>query len=439
MPNITLHPHQLRSMEKILKGHRGMYDGGEPGVGKTATALETIYRSGLLGIVVCPAYLKLNWLREAAKFYPELPAQAVTGGFELKRNTRLLIMSYDMLPKCKKFFKAAGVVVCDESHLISNPSTLRAKKLSEYVNQYKPKRLLLMSGTIIKNRIPDLYMPLKLLDVVNECGFREQYPNFISFCRRFTIEKLLKSGGFIRREYVGIQNDDELRAWIKPFYFRNKLSDIAELPPMVFQTIELEGGTSLLDKELKAEWDKYRDGDYIGDDYDGDEDELVGEHISSAKARSALEKAPAVASFATDLLACFAGPLVIFSDHRASAADICSRLRGAGHTAELIMGGMSDKHRDAVCQRFQAGELDAVVGTLGAMSTGLTLTRAATALVCDRSWSPSVNVQAVKRIHRISQTNKCRVYYFVRGKIDEAIAKNLAEKERISSQALEGM
>lgn len=438
MPNITLRPHQLRSMDRLLKGYMGMVDGGEPGVGKTATSLELVYRSGLLGIAVVPAYLKLNWLREAQRFYPEVPAQVVSGNFELKRDTRLLIMSYEMLPKTKRFFKAAGIIIVDEAHLASNPSTLRAKKLSEYIAQYKPKRLLLMSGTIIKNRIPDLYMPLKLLDVVNECGFREQYPNFISFCRRFTHEKLLKSGGFIRREYVGLQNEDELRAWLKPVYFRNKLSDIADLPPMVCQTVELEGGTSLLDEELKREWDKYREGDFVGEDYE-DEDELVGEHISSAKARSALEKAPMVASFAIDLLACFAGPLVVFSDHRQGATTIAERIRGAGYTAELIMGGMGDKHRDSVCQRFQAGELDAVVGTLGAMSVGLTLTRAATALVCDRSWSPSTNVQAIKRIHRISQTNKCRVYYFVRGKIDDAIAKNLAEKERIAGMALEGM
>ncbi len=438
MPNVTLHPHQLKALERI-RPNRGHYLGDEPGCGKTIVALDVVCTSGQLTVITVPAYLKQNWLRECERFYPEVKAQIFTRDFVLDKATKIIILSYEMLPKCQKFFRTAQFYIFDEAHLASNPRTLRAKKISEYVARYKPRQLLLMSGTIIKNRIPDLYMPLKLLDVVNDCGFREHYPNFISFCRRFTHEKLVKTGGFIRKEYLGIQNEDELRRWLKPFYSRNKLSDIAELPPMVLQTIELEGGTSLLDKELKAEWDKYRDGDYIGDDYGGDEDELVGEHISSAKARSALEKAPAVASFATDLLACFAGPLVIFSDHRASAADICSRLRGAGHTAELIMGGMSDKHRDAVCQRFQAGELDAVVGTLGAMSTGLTLTRAATALVCDRSWSPSVNVQAVKRIHRISQTNKCRVYYFVRGKIDEAIAKNLAEKERISSQALEGM
>ena len=438
MPNVKLHPHQVKALRRIHP-NRGHYLGDEPGCGKTIVALDVVYSSGMLAVITVPAYLKQNWLRECERFYPEMKAQIFTRDFVLDKKTKIIILSYEMLPKCQRFFRAAQFYVFDEAHLASNPSTLRAKKISEYVAKYKPKRLLLMSGTIIKNRIPDLYMPLKLLDIVNDCGFRGHYPNFISFCRRFTHEQLLKTGGFIRREYVGIKNEGELRGWIQPYYSRNKLSDIADLPPMVYQTIELEGGTSLLDKELKAEWDKYRGGDYVGEDYDEGEDELVGEHISSAKARSALEKAPAVAAFAADLLACFAGPLVIFSDHRASAADICSRLRGAGHTAELIMGGMTDKHRDGVCQKFQGGELDVVVGTLGAMSVGLTLTRAATALVCDRSWSPSVNVQAVKRIHRISQTNKCRVYYFVRGKIDEAIAKNLAEKERIASQALEGM
>jgi SNF2 family DNA or RNA helicase len=100
---------------------------------------------------------------------------------------------------------------------------------------------------------------------------------------------------------------------------------------------------------------------------------------------------------------------------------------------------MTDKSRDVLAQAFQAGELDVLVGTLGAMSVGLTLTRAAIALICDKSWSPATNAQAYKRIHRMGQKNKCLIYLFSRGPIDENINKNLAEKERVCGVVFEGM
>jgi SNF2 family DNA or RNA helicase len=440
MPNITLRQHQLKSMKKIFGGWNAIYDGSQPGCGKSATAMETAWRTGLLTLIICPAFLRCNWLRECETFYPELNAQIFDAKFVCRPGTRVIIMSYEAMEKAKKLFKAAQLYVWDEAHFAANPQTKRAKLMLEYIRTHKPKRVLLMSGTILKNRVPDLYIPLKVLDLINQRGFNERYKTYHEFCRRFTDERITKVAGFLKKEYVGIKNEDELRDWLKPVYFRNKLDDIAELPSLVFASVELEGGSSRLDADLQREWDAYRGG-IVEDEDDilGEDTPLVGEHISSAKARSALEKVPSVVSFGDDLLSCGAGPIVVFSDHRASALELAEGFKGSGWRVGLIRGGMTDKSRDVLAQAFQAGELDVLVGTLGAMSVGLTLTRAAIALICDKSWSPATNAQAYKRIHRMGQKNKCLIYLFSRGSIDENINKNLAEKERVCGVVFEGM
>lgn len=439
MPNVVLRPHQKKSVERIMSGWRALYDGSERGCGKGITGLEAIRLSGELAVAVVPGYLKRNWLRECERFFPEIQAQLFHSRFLPKPGTRLVIMSYEMMPKARKLFRAAGMWVFDEAHYVANPQTVRASTLLDYVKSFKPKRLLFMSGTMLKNRVPDIYVPMKAMDLLNERGFNKAYPSHHAFCRRFTHEELKKVAGFVRREYIGIRNEDELRDWLKPVYFRNKLSAIADLPPLVFQNLDLEGDPAI-DAALQAEWAAFESGEFgaKGDDYD-DGEPKVGEHISSAKARSAMEKVPATVSLADDMLVSGSGPVVIFSDHRAPVAEIAERLRKSGWTAETVMGGMSDKVRDAVCQRFQAGKLDAIVGTLGAMATGLTLTKACISILNDKSWSPATNAQAYGRIHRISQTEKCIIYTMNRGQIDETINQNLAKKEEVLGVVFRGL
>ena len=74
-----LKPFQRAGVRYLLKQRRAFL-ADEQGLGKTIEALATLEADGAYpAIVVCPASLKLNWLRELSLWLPHRSAQALTG------------------------------------------------------------------------------------------------------------------------------------------------------------------------------------------------------------------------------------------------------------------------------------------------------------------------------------------------------------------------
>jgi SWI/SNF-related matrix-associated actin-dependent regulator 1 of chromatin subfamily A len=61
---------------------------------------------------------------------------------------------------------------------------------------------------------------------------------------------------------------------------------------------------------------------------------------------------------------------------------------------------------------FQAGEIDVLVGTIGAMKEGITLTAASNMIFLERHWTPAVNEQCEDRCHRNGQKNAVTILIF---------------------------
>jgi SNF2 family DNA or RNA helicase len=77
----------------------------------------------------------------------------------------------------------------------------------------------------------------------------------------------------------------------------------------------------------------------------------------------------------------------------------------------LITGDQDEWERDRVLQRFQAGDLRAVLMTIGAGGTGVDgLQIADTMIFLQRSWSMINNIQAEARIDRIGSTGESKHY-----------------------------
>ncbi len=74
-----LKPFQRAGVEYLLKQRRSFL-ADEQGLGKTVEALATIEADGAYpAIVVCPASLKLNWMREIERWLPARSAQMLDG------------------------------------------------------------------------------------------------------------------------------------------------------------------------------------------------------------------------------------------------------------------------------------------------------------------------------------------------------------------------
>ena len=95
--------------------------------------------------------------------------------------------------------------------------------------------------------------------------------------------------------------------------------------------------------------------------------------------------------------------------------------------------------RDALVQRFQAGEAEVFLVSLKAGGTGLNLTAASYVLHLDPWWNPAVEDQATDRAHRIGQDKPVTVLRLVaRDTIEEAILRLHGEKRALISGVLEG-
>lgn len=102
-------------------------------------------------------------------------------------------------------------------------------------------------------------------------------------------------------------------------------------------------------------------------------------------------------------------PVVVFSQFSKMINLTEQVLEEKGIETVKITGDVSSENREAYIERFQAGEVQVFLATIGAGGIGITLHRASTAVFLDRDWSPAYNQQAEDRLHRIGQTQAVQI------------------------------
>lgn len=416
----TLYPHQVESYNKLVR-NKYILNASDVGVGKSYPSIKLIAESKGRCVVVCPSYLTHNWKREISKFDESASIYPDT-------SKRIVLISADLIWKAENIFHNLDVLVVDEAHYFTNLEARRTKALHQYVRQRKPNRLVLMTGTPFRNHIPELYSLLLLIDYGRNNGFQIKYPSLYTFCLCYCYKVELKIGKRTVNQFKGCKNLDSLKSWLTPVMFRYKLEDIKEIPEVIYEDIEVDPPTDAemeflmgdsLDSQMESGWKTMELGD------------RPPPHISSAKTQSAMMKAPSTLLVAEQEYKREVGPVVIFSDHRAPVRMIADGLAGKYKVA-VITGDTSMAERDAINERFQKGEYDFLVGTIAAMGTGITLTKSHTCIFNDKNWTPSLNVQAVGRIRRMTQQSRCRAIVVSRKGVDAKINKTLRTKEEIA-------
>lgn len=104
----------------------------------------------------------------------------------------------------------------------------------------------------------------------------------------------------------------------------------------------------------------------------------------------------------------------------------------------LLLTGQT-RDREAVVQRFQAGEVPLFLISLKAGGVGLNLTAADTVIHFDPWWNPAAEDQATDRAHRIGQHKPVFVYKLIAaGSIEERILSLQEKKAALAAGVLEG-
>lgn len=430
----TPYQFQIESAEVLWDARYGL-SADEMGLGKSLEAIictvaHMVERPGAKIIVCVPAFLKANWDREFNKFTIHVRTKTCFSANDIPEkwgDFDVVIMNYEQLEKTRHLFRKATMVVADEIHYCKNHNSSRTKFFSNYLHDYRPERVILLSGTPIKNRVHEYFSIIKILDLNQKWyGHRLALNRYVQFCDHFCYreERRIPGRRFAEVKWIGFKNEDDFFNLLNGRYIRHMAKDVIELPPIVHQDVITkrfpETGEDPLEGELRNMWEMYLMG-------------IESQFLASRKVESALLKVPYTIQVVEDLLSSGNGPIVVFTDHINSAKVMGEKWKKNGFA---IMGTTTIPLRDKIVQMFQNGEIDVLVATIGTMSAGWTLTNACRVVFNDLPWVPGDFAQAIKRVHRIGQGKKCFVYNIVTTELDKMIMGTLREKTQVLNSVL---
>lgn len=410
MLKTKLLPHQQKTVEFGLKT-KFYGDYSIMGTGKSLSALALIDSLGMKAAIVAPPYLVQNWLNEIRKHTTLVGSPHFS---EWRNDADIIVVPYSKLPAAEETFKNVEIIVADEGQYLKNLEAKRTMAFHNFFYKYTPKYFAYLSGTPIKNRLPDIYSMLVLWSKgPNKPSILDKYPSFYTFCCRFTNVKATQYG----TKFEGMKNVEELRKYINPFSIRHG-DEVLDLPALSRSSVVVSYSKN---DELQKEWDRYISGGSAID--------------SRSKREAAIAKVPFTVSYVSEILSeQKLGPVIIFSDHVQPVEMMALQL--SNYRVRTIHGQTAIAKRDEAVQLLNNHQLDVLICTIGAASTGFNLTASNILIFNDISWISSDIEQAEKRIHRIGSSKPCRIIHVVGSATDEYIYNLVTNKAKVIQKVI---
>lgn len=319
-----------------------------------------------------------------------------------------------------------GIVAIDEIHKCKNPTSQQGKGILKV----QPECRIAMTGTPLMNYPMDLYIILKWLGYEKHAfgAFKKHYCNY---------------GGYGGYEVIGYKNLDELQEQLSKIMLRRLKDDVLDLPNKIFVNdyVEMTPNQASIYNEvteiIKSNIDKIKMASnplaelirmrqatgYTGilsssikESAKLDRlEELVDENVSNGK------------------------KVIIFSNWTQMTTPIYDRL-SKKYKGLSITGETKDNDRQSYVNTFQNDDrYNFIVGTIGAMGTGLTLNAASTVIFVDEPWTMAAKAQAIDRAHRIGTNHNITVITLMaKNTIDERIHELVEKKGAMSDILIDG-
>lgn len=435
-----LRPYQRRGVEWLHHladvGCHGLL-ADEMGLGKTLQVISLLNARPLAGtstLIVCPASVVPVWAEEIERFFPEMRTDVVKSGhdFTMSEEPLVWLASYTQLRKHRELLSGIefGYAILDEGQFIKNPDA----KVTRATFAIRAQHRLVLTGTPLENRQLDLWSIFRFL-LPGLLGSRASFESQLNGDHAGTVTRL--------------------RAQLAPFILRRTKSEVAtELP----QKVEMDLHCPMSEVQ-RMEYAKIcseglqRLGDDVGAAM---RDKSFGFLALLTRLRqvccdpdmlpwrrSPLEDSGKIGLLMEKLAEVIDSghKVVIFSQFVMLLDRVKAAL--ALHYPDLpqfeLTGMTLDRQKPV--QEFQTSEgAGAMLVSLKAAGTGITLHAADYVFLLDPWWNPAVEAQAVDRVHRIGQTNTVFVYRMVTaGTIEERIQDLKASKKDLFDQIVGGL
>lgn len=349
------------------------------------------------------------------------------GSFKEKQGKRTVIR-FPIAEKIQELCDRGiiGMIAFDEAHKAKNPDSQQGKALLS-IDCKGPK--IPMSGTFVLNNPLDLYLPLRWsgFETHSFYAYKQHYCNM---------------GGFGGKEIVGYKNLDELRSMVSKVMLRRVKGDVLDLPPKV-HTIEWVDAYPEQKSLYKDVRDQVRDNidkvkvhpDPLSEmlrlrqvtGYPGILSSTVTKSAKMDRMEELVEEEVSVG-----------GKAIIFSNWSEMTNVIRHKLKK--YNPAYITGEVGSVQRMEEKDRFQNDpNCKVMIGTIGALGTGFTLTAAQLVIFVDEPWNRGIKDQAEDRAHRIGTRGTVRIVTILtRDTVDEGVYNLVQKKGKMADLLVDG-
>lgn len=446
--------HQIDSFKYAMKKDRWLL-GDEQGLGKTKQVIDiAVYKKLTKGykhcLIICGVNgLKWNWVNEIKTHSNESShilgqrinrGKTVIGSNKDKLsdlmtlpNSYFLITNVESLRdekiagRIKELCdsKEIGIVAIDEIHKCKNPSSQQGKGILKVQSDVR----IAMTGTPLMNNPLDLYIILKWLGYENHA--------FYSFKKHYC-----EMGGYGGYEIIGYRYLDQLQAQLNSIMLRRLKDEVLDLPDKTYinEYVDMTAKQAVIYKEVTAEVQNNIDKIATAPNPLA---ELIrmrqatgytGILSSDIQESAKLDRMEELVEEAIENNK----KVVIFSNWT-QITDVVKKRLNKYHCV-VITGETKDEDRQKCVDAFQNdSECKVIIGTIGAMGTGLTLTSGTVEIFLDEPWNRALYDQAVDRCHRVGQNHNVTIYNIMcKNTIDERIHDIVTEKGAMSDAVVDG-
>ena len=324
---------------------------------------------------------------------------------------------------CKKGI--ISVIAFDECHKSKDPTSLQSRAMSLLSAQY----MAAMSGTPLMNNLLDLYFPLSWL------GYEKH--SFYQFKQHYcTLE------GWGGSQVVGYKNLEEIRALMDEVMLRRLKTEVLDLPEKLrkIEYVDMTAKQAQIYKEVymgvmnELQKIKFSNNPLSmmirlrqATGWTGILSQTVQESAKMDRMVELIEEISASGQKA-----------IVFSNWESMTEVAKEKLKA--YNPAYITGATKADDRMNEVTRFQNDKnCKVIIGTIGAMGTGLTLTAAQNVIFLDSPWNMALKAQAEDRAHRIGTQGTVNVITLVcKNTIDERIEELVEKKGQIADALVDG-
>lgn len=318
-----------------------------------------------------------------------------------------------------------SVIAFDECHKSKDPTSMQSRAMIQVQSKY----MVAMSGTPLMNNPLDLYFPISWL------GYEKH--SFYQFKKHYC-----NLGGWGGSEVVGYKNLEEIRAMMDNIMLRRLKTEVLDLPEKIrkIEYVDMTSKQNQIYKEV-----------YAGVMSDLQKIKFSNNPLSmmtrlrqatgwtgilsntiqeSAKMERMIELIQEIVSSGQKA--------IIFSNWESMTKVAREKLKA--YNPAYITGAIKADDRINEVERFQMDDkCKVIIGTIGAMGTGLTLTTAQNVIFLDSPWNMALKAQAEDRAHRIGTKGTVNIITLVcKNTIDERIEELVKKKGQIADALVDG-